>query len=331
MNQALLINFCGIGIITLILHSYFKRGLALTLNFFLFAFMLTFTKGGEHSFKFMILAKAGPQTIFPAVISTLIWILSFYLSWCIAEKVVERMPYFKNRVFPVLFFAGIFVATFAYAIEAAAINIGGWNAPVVNGNEFLLIPFYVVKRQFYFSVYFLAAYFLIACSEYKNKDWKIVFFILPFINTWIPQFFGLGLAQFIKEILTLIILLLLAFRSPLRFYPAGTKQSSGGVFLKTELVDLLPVAVMVILTFILFFIDTVKLHDMRLLVSLLPMGFFILLAIKRIPLFWITFIALLCLVALKKLAIPAMLPVGLLVLFQLIIKSSFIKNNSFSQ
>ena len=179
-------------------------------------------------------------------------------------------------------------------------------------------------------MYFLAAYFLITCSEYKNKDWKIIFFILPFIHTWIPQFFSLGLAQSVEEILALIILSVLAFMSPLRSCHSSIKQPSWRPFLKTELVDLLPVAVTVMLLFILFFIDVIKTHDMRLLVSLLPMGFFILLAIKKIPLFWITVISLLCLAALKRLAIPAIVPVGLLVLLQLIAKPYPVEKNSLS-
>ncbi|PIQ90364.1 MAG: hypothetical protein COV71_04855 [Candidatus Omnitrophica bacterium CG11_big_fil_rev_8_21_14_0_20_41_12] len=330
MNQTVLINFCGIGIIALILHSYFKRGLALTLNFFLFAFMLTFTKGGEHTFQFMNLVKAEPQNISHAVISTLIWVLSFYLSWCIAEKVIERVAYFKNRIFPVLLFAGLFVAYFAYAMEVTAINMAGGNALISSNNDFLLIPVYIIKKQFYFSLYFLAAYFLIACSEYKNRNWKIIFFILPFINTWIPQFFGLGMAQSIKEMLTLIILIVFAFMSPLRFDYSGIKQFSRKTFSNTEWVNLFPVVIMVVLLSILFFIDVFKIYDTSLLVSLLPLGFFVLLAIKRVPLLWVTFIALLCLMVFKQLAIPAIVPVGLLAIFQLITKFYFIKNNSVS-
>lgn len=329
MNQAWLINFCGISLGALILHSYFKRGLALTLNFFIFAVMLVFTKGGEHSFQFMNFTKIQPQTMFYAAISTLIWVVSFYLSWCMAEKIVQRAPYFNNRVFPVLLFAGIFVAFFAYALEATLTNIAE-STIIANSNGFLVIPFYVVKKQFYFSIYFLAAYFLIACSEYKNKDWKLIFFLLPFINTWIPQFFGQGLAQFIKEMLTLATLIPLAFMCPLRFDYPKIKPPKGKFFLNTRWVDLLPLAVAGVLVFILFVIDVIKLHDMRLVASLLPVGFFMLFTIKRISLLWIIFIACLCFLGFKELAIPAIVFVGLLASFQLVSSSRFIKNNCFS-
>ncbi len=318
------INFvilCGVGIIACVLHSYFKRGGALTLNFFLFSFMLTFTRGGVHIFKFI--NSSGPSSIIvKAALSTLIWVLAFYLSVYIAEKVADRSTQIKHRIFPVLLFAGITISAIAYAFETTATNIGWWAIPVTDVDSgFLLTPFYVIRKWFYFYVYFLAAYFLIACSEYKRKNWKTIFFILPFVHAWIPRFFGEGLPQIIEEHAALMVLLVLAFTNPLRFDYSGIKKHEGVSFLKPKLLDQLPMAVMIMLLSTLALLDVAKIHDAGLVISILPAMFFILLAIKRIPFYWIASLALISLLLLKKLALPIIVPVGFLIIFCSIVKT----------
>jgi len=275
MDIKVFYGFVSAGIILLITHSYFKRGLPLTLNFFLFAFMLTFTKGGTHIFKFvdLIEEKPGPAVIFHAAVSSLIWMLAFYLSWCIAEKIVERSERLRARVFPTLLFSGLVIACLAYAIEATAINVGWWGR-AVEGEGIFLLPLDIIFQWLCFSIYFMAAYFLIACSEYKNKEWKTIFFLLPFIHSWIPRFFGQGFPELIERIAVLSIILILAFTSPLRFdYSANPGPITSRRFASSELLNYLPLTVTLILLAILAFVDITIIHNGRLLVSLLPLSF----------------------------------------------------------
>jgi len=328
MDIIVLLIFAVVAVIVLILHSYFKRGFVLTFNFFLFAFMLTFIKGGVHIFKFENLSlEFGHIAILHAAISAFIWMLVFYLSWCLAEKIVGRVGYLKDKIFPTLLYAGIVIAAFAYAIELIAVNIGWWGSPDIN-RGILLTSFGHIRQCFYFSIYFLAAYFLIAYSKYKKKDWKIIFFILPFIHSWLPLLFGRGLIEFIEEALVLIILFIMVFISPLRFDYSGIKMAALPRFLKPKLLDSLPMLVLLFILSILVFLNVAWLHNLKLLISLLPIGFLVLLAIRKIPFSWIFFFTVICFLLLGKQAIPLAVPVIFLIPFQLTINYSILKNKS---
>ena len=204
-----------------------------------------------------------------------------------------------------------------YAVEITAANIGWLGIPqAINAGSCLGLPD-ITRRLFYFSVYFFAAYFLISVSEYKKKEWKTIFFVLPFLHTWVIQFFGKGYPQIIEESIVLLALFLLAFVSPLRFDYSGVSLPKAQGRIKPRLIELLPMLVAITLIFILSFIDLITIQNPRLLISLLPICFLVLLSIPRIPLIFVILLNITCLLIFKKLAIFAALPVLLLAIFQL--------------
>ncbi len=333
MSTVIFFNFCISGLILLIINSYFKRGLALTVNFFLFVFMLTFINAGTQSLR-LISIPANTNTnllnIFHATFSTAIWVLVFYLAWHIGEKTIARIAYVKVRVFPLILYTAITVAALVYAVEITAANIGWLGIPqAINDGCYLGLPD-ITRRLFYFSAYFFAAYFLITVSEYKKKEWKTIFFVLPFLHTWVIQFFGKGYPQIIEESFVLLALFLLAFVSPLRFDYSGVNLPEVKLRIRSRLIELLPMLVVVMLLFILSFIDLIKIQNPRLLASLLPICFLVLLSIPRIPLPLIILLNIVCFLIFKKLAIFAAVPALLLVLFQLAGQLRFNKKDSLS-
>ncbi|MBL7196789.1 MAG: hypothetical protein ISS47_01675 [Candidatus Omnitrophica bacterium] len=214
----------------LIMHSYYRRGIRLTVNFFLFAFLLIFSHGGSCSLGFLNLIDSNRTTIVSSLANTFLILPIFYLSWHIAEEATKYINFFRGRLFPVILLSGIVILLFNYLVEAIGINIM---------NSYSLI------NNFYFFTHFLAAFLLINCSKYKYRNWKIFFFLLPLIYLWIIRLFGIGsFFLLVEECVFIVVLLILAFLSSLTFDYSDIKLPHSPKFL-CKLVNIIPSVVLI--------------------------------------------------------------------------------------
>lgn len=331
MNILFLLISASIALILLIIHSYLYRGTRITLNFFIFAFIWAFLKEGSApppSHPYLKLYEFLNQNIplsFAYWTATIGWIFTFYISWCISEKILQRIDFFKNKIFSTLFICGIVIMGISYSIETTAINIGWWRWNINHKTlQNLFIGGYslfTLEAWLFFTLIFLTAFFLIECSKYRKANWKIIFIILPFIYSWVILHIGPRMPTFSKEIIGVIIFLilpltLLAFFNYLPFEYDGIIGQRPHQRTKIHLVfKELPLLIMLFMLSIVVGIDLFILKNPILLISALPVIFILLLSIKEIPFYIIFIFSLLALSWGKEKMIIPILPVIVVFLF----------------
>ncbi|MBL7196785.1 MAG: hypothetical protein ISS47_01655 [Candidatus Omnitrophica bacterium] len=311
-----------------VLHSYLKYGFRLTFNFFLFSFLyvskwllknldnqLAAFKTAQQVRIFETLA-AGKSIFYKNILISLGnisvifgWMFLFYFGWYLANKIVERLKGHNGRVFPTLLLAGLIIACAVYIIETLGNSLGwwGWSIPVSGVDKYLVgCPFHPIKKSFYFSIYFLAAYFLIECTRFKRTNWKTIFFIIPFIHIFTITIFGTGdLPRFIEHILSFAILAILTLFSRLDFEFNFT-------FNRPRLFQILDKTILLIILAILLSLSITNIIVMKqplLNVSLLPFVILLLFALDFIPIYFILTSASILILLFKHMAFPIFIPV----------------------
>lgn len=298
-SMIILCLFLLCGVLLSVWHSYQKRGGRLTFTFFFFAFLYILrwvlknlvspspllktakqlNLGGllENSNS----AASAIQMFFLGTIILLEWLLLFYLGWFVAEKIVERFSFLQKRLFPILLLSSLITVSFLYPIEAIGHNLSWWRwQPFIQTSYdvfFVDCPLHSLRSGFYFVLYFLAAYFLIECSKFKYKGYKMAFFILPFMHLWIIRFFGNGLPRLIEYVVIFSILIVLTFLSTLKLEDLKPDNP-----LKLKIADKMFLGLIITILFILFVIIIFMNNKLVLVFTLLPALFFLLLSSKNI-------------------------------------------------
>jgi hypothetical protein len=331
MDLKIVLLICFFSIFIFIVHSYFSRGFRLTFNFFFFAFLVAIIKEGpmmingilvkNPTMPYEFLTK-NTSVMIETMLAIVGWVFTIYLGWYIANRIAQRLGVWENRIFPVVFISGLVTASVGYAVEATAIGIGWWQWTIedIRLAGFLAggVPLIVFETWTHFPTqYLLMPYSIIECSRFKRASWKGIFFLIPFVHSVSTQFRPELIRTSIEHI-ALIILFILAVISPLRFEYSGVRRPSLRWNLNLKLLESLPMLIIMMLVLILVFLDLIKIHNAQLLISLLPVIFFILLAIKRIPLLWIVFFALLCPLILNRQALVAVVPVTVILGFKIL-------------
>lgn len=217
----------------LVMHSYYRKGTRLTVNFFLFAFILIFTHGGSCDLDFLGLADSAHTSLMVSLVNTFLSLPIFYLSWYIAEEVVKHSFFLKKRLFAAILLAGLIIT-----IINSIINIIGINAMLMGNLSFI--------KLFWFFTHFFAAFLLINCSKYKYRAWKTSFFLLLLIYIWIIKFSGIeSVFLLIEGYVFLMILIFLAFFNSITLDYSGIKLIKPPKFLYDKLIDIIPFVVLV--------------------------------------------------------------------------------------
>ena len=325
----------AVGVLTF--HSYFFRGARITFNFFFFLFLYAYRwvrKIDEFApwrppskeiriLEITPLATGEPSSaslsFYLLLIITLGWIFTLYISWALAERILNRIEIFKGRIFTTILLSGLILGGICYSIETAAIGSDSlrlkFHDPMFA--SFLIgAPFSSIRAHFYFVIYFLAAYFLIECSKYRRVNWKCIFFLLPFISLWYFQFIHPKLSQK----MAIILLPSLAILSPLKF-EYGKAEWPESVKLSLTIRRLLTNIPLFMMLFMLGFVTIVDLTVIKqpaLLVSVLPAVFFLLLSIKKIPFSFILILSAALFVVIGKKFVPSLIPVGFVSVLRII-------------
>lgn len=160
-----------------------------------------------------------PFKIFNAPIIAIIgWMITVYLGWTFSEEITSQNDKTRNRIFPIILFAGIFSSAMAFAIEGTAIKLNWWswakldiyyaNDPFKEYLQFC--PFVALQGWFFTSLTFLAPFLLVFCSDYSKSKYKYLWFLIIPINAYLltgsrfetfryPIFFSLLLAAIISD------------------------------------------------------------------------------------------------------------------------------------
>ncbi len=182
-------------IFLLILHSYYRKGLQLTVNFFLFAFLLIFTNGGVCCLSFLNLPTHNKSIIIGSLASTLLNLPIFYFSWYIIEEVMRWVNSLKKR-------SSLFLIVLLSGLVAVCLNL--LFSAIIKEMAF-------PRKVFYLFAHFLTAFILINCSKYKHKKWKTIFFLIPLVYIWVVRFSGYqGFILSVERCSFLVLLLIIS-------------------------------------------------------------------------------------------------------------------------
>lgn len=334
MSVIFTILICILSIGVFILYAYFKYGTRATFNFFFFAFFIALLKEGPIRINGIWTKNPAMPYEFleghsSIVVNTFLvifgWIFTFCLGWYIADKISQRLGSGKRYIFSVLLLIGLVTASIGYAVEATAIGIGWWRWTMedLRMAKFLVgVPFISIITWMHFPTqYLFAPYFLINCSKFRKASWKGVFFLIPFLHSLTADFKP-EIVRVSVEYVALIALVILALTNSLRFDYVETKLPRFPRFLKRKWLELSPMLIAFLLLFILVFFDLAKAKDVKLLMSVFPLLFLILLSIKKIPLSVIMFLAFICWLLFKELVLLAVIPVIVLILLKILTRNN---------
>lgn len=306
----------------LIVHSYAKRGGRLTLVFFFFAFLWAFRKESALPFslispyKFSVASNLSTLAIFTA---TLGWIFTFYISWCISENILRHNILLKKGLFMTLLLCIFVTAAISYAVESTAVNIGWWKWTIVDKKfSDFFVPGYhygAVVGWIGFTIFFLAPFFLIECSRYKNYIWKFAFFLIPCIYFGVYYLQNSVLIK-IMNFLTINSIIIFTFLSPLELSCATKKDGLPQRIFK--MINSLPIFAMIIMVSIVTFIDIMIIRKPDLLFSKAPSIFCIFLAMYDIPLPILLILAVVLIVFVGKLAVPTFILLSVVFIIKMV-------------
>lgn len=290
--SVLILAIIGIGL--MIAHSYFKRGLQLTFEFFLFAFIVAiFKESPEYinralmQFPYYPYRFTSSSLILNTSVAITGWVFTFYLGWSISELILKRVKPLNNYIFPTLLMCYVVFSSIGYAVEATAINMDWWQW-ITQDLRFttytVTVPFISFEVWSNFGIqYLLLPFFLIKLSKYRLREWKNIFILIPFIHA-IPARYHYEYCRVFVEYLILALIIILMIIKPLRFQFNNAKFSKALLFSDEKSLDTIPLIIMMILLLPLCIFDIGGLKDLKLLITLLPLSFCLLLAIKRVPL-----------------------------------------------
>ena len=287
----------AIAILLLITHSYFLRGPRVTFNFFFFSFLWAFMKEVHAPrspiifpvpYEFLDLRVSVGVSQFTASIG---WVFAFYLSWCLAELILKRIDYYKDRLFAILLLSVIIIGSISYCMETPAIAVGWWKWKAVDlflADYLILCPFLAIFAWMSFGMHFLVAFFLIELSRYRDASWKCIFFLLPAVHIWIMRFFGGKKPVEMEGTIVLSILIILAFLSRLRIEYGSVEESAEKAVLPNRrglvpFVYWIPVAMALFMVLVALILELAVAKNPVLVISLLPILLFVVLSIKKIP------------------------------------------------
>jgi len=215
--------FIFLSFVASVIHSSKTKPLGLTINFTLFSFLWAFNQESAIRRSSVLSNLPLPQleSFIYALFSSLGWVVVFYSGWFIAENIIKKSVAFRDNLFFRIISVSLFGGIILFIFETMAGMFIDWSywAKYRMPPIFFLAgrPTYIFNSGFYASLYFFLSFFLINCSKYKDRSWKVVFFVIPFLPDFVVQFFGAGQGRFMERLLILLIIIILSIINPLRF------------------------------------------------------------------------------------------------------------------
>ncbi len=315
MSIIIFILSTSILLALLILHSYLTRGVRITVNFFLFAFMMMFNKEVVGTVLYNIpkhyqfLIKDTPAII--GQLTTAIgWMITFYLSWCFSELILLRFNNFKKRLFTTLAFSMIVVMSICFCLENFGVSEDLWHWSFYSPT---LEPFLVnceinaIRGWMHMSFMFLLPFLLIECSKYKLTNWKGIFFFIPLVYFWVAPFIGLKNFSIMMDFAIINIMFFSFFtRLQIEF---GTIRQVNSSLKPLKYINQIPFIVLVLMLSFVAVREVFFLKQPFLLITTIPLLVILLLSIKKIPLFCVSILTLVMFIIFKEKATLSLIPI----------------------
>jgi len=246
------------------------------------------------------------------------WAFALYGSWFLAEGTLRRTARWRGEIFPLVLLTTVFMAGFAYAVEAASAPMGWWHWRVANiADPFIYaVPTVGVFDWASVAIDFFLAFLVVECSLYRKSPWRfaVLAVLLVHMVTHVVGYrvWRLGHVYDIWHWVTMWTVGSLAlWGGPVLAEVPGTGKRPtlwGGRF------DFVPaVAILAMLAIVAYAIVGVS-GDLGLLFSLLPLAVGLYLAAPKAP-FWPALLLFAAASIYDLRFLPALLPAALVLLY----------------
>ena len=181
MRTLLLFVPSALAVAGLVWHAWKFRGRRIALSFFPAALLFGIIRGNvihwvavETQDGVMPYVFAHPVIqIFSASLQAVIgWVFAIYISWWLAERILERVPSLKGDLMATVGLACVGMAAVSYCVEAGAAAAGWWIWSIPTHNPYFVgVPAVGIMEWSAVGFEFLIPYLLAFCSPYRARIW----------------------------------------------------------------------------------------------------------------------------------------------------------------
>ncbi len=181
MRTLLLFVPSALAVAGLIWHAWRFRGPKIALSFFPAALLFGIIRGNIVHWV-TVEAQGGVMPyvfthpviqIFSASLQAVIgWVFAIYISWWLAERVLERVPSLKDDLMATVGMACVGMAAISYCVEAGAAAAGWWIWSIPTHNPYFVgVPAVGIMEWSAVGFEFLIPYLLAFCSPGRKRIW----------------------------------------------------------------------------------------------------------------------------------------------------------------
>ncbi len=183
MRTLLLFLPSALVVLAMVLHSLKQRGARETWLFFGFGLLFGVLRGNiiwwittvHFGGRFPYIFTNKLLGIFHDSLQADIgWILTVYLGWCFAERLLARVTGRERSLFHTVSIAALFATALSYAVESTAIALGWWNWNLGVKSRFLIdVPIAGIAAWFSVPIDFFLPFLLLARMRGRVADgWR---------------------------------------------------------------------------------------------------------------------------------------------------------------
>lgn len=322
--------------VLLVLHCYLYRGRRLTFIFFVSILILSFFR--QVSFDFIyksagkspyLILKTTSRIFHFCSVEYIGWAITFYLSWYLAERILKRLGYLYDRIFPTIVWSILVSGAISYCVETTAIRAGWWLWMFFDPRfkDFLVAPFSALQGWSTETAIFLSIFFLSECSKYRKQWWRVFLYTAilgVIIDTVIYSIILLSPRNYnifrninkffiVFDSARILLPIILMFLWPITFKYEHLDMKNLKRHL--SLYDATPLLSLLFILSICIGIDIIALNEPVFLFSTLPLIFLLMFSIRKIPITLIFFMTLILLLIGNKFAYIISIPTAIFFAF----------------
>jgi predicted negative regulator of RcsB-dependent stress response len=306
-KMAILVLPATAVVVGLVFHSLKFRGLRETLYFFIFALLFGVARGNIIYYITVVLFEGKFPYIFQNKLLGLYhdsltadfgWIICLYIGSYMAFRIADRLPGIKGKVFPTISLACLFNVCLSYAVEATAMTMDWWQWNLSTKSSILSdVPMAGIVAWFSVGFDFLVPYFLIRHYRRPGQWWPfLTVLIFPvhmathMFNTRISGLVPITPYNIFHWGMVLAVIVLpfasaLKFRTP--WLPeealSGRGAARKGRTAAAPFLQNMPLFGLAVVASVLIISDLGITRSPGLLISKVPLLFYTLLAVHRVP------------------------------------------------
>jgi len=217
------------------------------------------------------------------------WAFALYGSWFLSERILRKVPSWRDRILPLAFMATLVMGAFSYAVEVGASTIGWWHWRIVEVSGLFIYGVPLVGIMDWASVVpdFLLPFLLLQVQSVRRSRWKYLLAGI-FVAHMLTHYDGRGFGRFGRtwEIWHYYSVWALGAAALFVNVRSGILESSGKRLRLSgrDRLDVMPFAAVLCMLGVVACGVIRNSGDMRFLLSILPLAVAVAMALPGVPL-----------------------------------------------